>query len=101
MMEAKNYCATMQTELDSWKAKTRDAIRKFDTMPAEEMDKLRPFLTELKAVVQEHTARLESLSKECPADLGGERAERGTFAGLKRFWRELGEGEYQWYRPHL
>ena len=100
-MEAIDYCSTMRAEVDGWKIKAHDAIGKLDNVPTEEMEKLRPFFSELKAVIEAHTARLESLSKECPADFAEQKSESGKFSGLKRFWQKLGEGEYQWYRPHL
>ena len=101
-MEARDYCSAMRTEVDSWRSKAHDTIGKFTDVPEEEMEKLRPFLSELKAVVEEHTARLENLSEECPADFAGQKAKNGKFAETKKgFWNRRREGEYQWYRPHL
>ena len=100
-MEAMDYCSTMRTEVNSWKSRTHEAFARFDEVPADKMEKLRPFLNELKGVVEEHTARLENLSKECPADFAGQMVKSGKSAALKRSWHKLGEGEYHWYRPHL
>jgi hypothetical protein len=97
-MEAIDYCSTLRTEVNSWKSKTHEAFARLDEVPVEEMEKLRPFLSELKTVFEEHTARLENLSKECPAGFAEKKPESGK---LKSFWQRLGEGEYQWYRPHL
>ena len=100
-MEARDYCSTMRTEVSGWKSKADDAFARFGEVPVEEMEKLRPFLSELKGVVEEHTARLENLSKECPADFAGQKVRNGESAASKRFWQGLREGHHQWYRPHL
>ena len=50
-MEVMDYCSSMRTEVNSWKSKTHGAFARFDEVPAEDMEKLRPFLSELKEVV--------------------------------------------------
>jgi len=100
-MEAMDYCSTMRTEVNSWKSKANDAFARIGEVPVEEMEKFRPFLSDLKGLVEEHTARLENLSKECPADFAEQKVKNGNFSPLKRFGQGLGERDYQWYRPHL
>ena len=97
-MEAIDYCSKIRAEVDRWKTKEQDAFAKLDGVPLEEREKLRPFLSELKAVVEEHTARLEGLSNQCPNELSAPKpkadrsAEPTVWQDLKRSLR---------YRPHL
>ena len=99
-MQTRDYCSALQTELDGWKVKTHGAFARFEEAPADEMEKLRPFLSELKDAVEEHTARLENLSKMCPRDLSAKKPRSHRFAWLKEFWDEV--GRYQQHRPpHL
>ena len=97
-MEAIDYCSAMRTEVDRWKTKEQDAFAKFDGVPLEEREKLRPFLSELKAVVEEHTARLENLNKECPVELSAPEPETDRLAE-PTLWQDL--KRTLWYRPHL
>ena len=99
-MQTRDYGSALQTEIDGWKSKTYGAFARFDEVPAEEMGELRPFLSELKDVVEEHTARLENLSKMCPRGLSAEKPKSHRFAWLKEFWDEV--ERYQQHRPpHL
>jgi len=99
-MEARDYFLTMQTEVRSWKEKAHNAIGKFDHMATPDMEKLRPFLDELKAVMEGHIARLEDLSTYCPRELNPPRRKSRRFARLKEFWEEVGR-YYQHRPPHL
>jgi hypothetical protein len=99
-MEARDYFSTMQSEVDSWKEKAHEAIGRFDHVPTAEMEKLRPFLDELKEVVEGHIARLEDLSTFCPRELSPPRSKSRRFAKLKEFWDEVGR-YYQHRPPHL
>jgi hypothetical protein len=100
-MEAIDYCSTLRTEVNSWKTKAHDAIGRFDELPAEEMEKLHSSLSELKAVVEEHTARLEDLSKMCPEELITKKpkSESERSAAPRTFWQDLRRSMR--YRPHL
>ena len=88
-MEAMDYCSTMRTEVNSWRSKTHDAFARFDEVSLEEMEKLRPFLSELEAVVEEHTARLENLSKLCTSELSAEKPKSDRFTEPKTLWQDL------------
>ena len=98
-METMDYCSTMRTEVNSLKSKTHDAFARFNEVPLEEMEKLRPFMSELKTVVEEHTARLESLSKMCPSELSAQRPKSERFAKPTTLWQDLKRSLR--YRPHL
>ena len=90
-MEARDYCSALQTEVDGWKLKVHDAFGKFEQVPSNEKVRINPFFSELKAVIEEHTARMENLSKQCPAELGGKHHGGDQFTRLRKFWRDLGK----------
>ena len=99
-MEARDYFSTMQNEVKNWKEKASDVIGRFDHVPPEEMEKLRPFLDELKVAIEDHVERLEELSTFCPSDVRSPKLKRQRFAWLREFWEEV--GRYQQHRPpHL
>ena len=98
-MNAKSYCETVTHELTAWKAKIYDVIRKSERLPAQGKEKAAPLIKELNDVVDDLSAKLELLSRECPADFRPQREEikaktaqvEGTW---KKVWGVLGEKEY-------
>ena len=96
-MEAIDYCSAMRTEVDSWKSKAHDAFAGFDEVLVEEVEKLRPFLSDLKEVVEEHTARMENLSKMCPNELSAPKPKTDRLAE-PTLWQDLKRSLR--YRPH-
>jgi len=98
-MEAREYCSALQTEIDGWKSKVHDAIGKFDQVPSDEKARVTPVFGELRAVIEEHTARMEKLSTQCPAELGARRHDSDQLTRLRKFWQDL--GQYRRYRVHL
>jgi hypothetical protein len=99
-MEATEYCASLQSEVAKWKAKVHDMEEKFDKLPSEEKGRVTPFVKELHTVIEEHTARMEELSRECPVDLGHGKTRKSKPGGLRKLWEGLGDYHF-WYRPHL
>ena len=98
-MEAKSYCETVNHELTAWKAKIYDVIRRSDKLPAKQQKKVAPVIGELNAVVDDLEARLDRLSRECPAEFGSERGEINdkmgkVQTGWKEVWGAMGEEEY-------
>jgi hypothetical protein len=99
VMEARDYCSALQTEIDGWKSKVHNAIGRFDQMPSTGRGVVNPVLSELRTVIEEHTARMEALSEQCAVELGTKRSEDHQPSRLKSFWRDL--GKYRRYRVHL
>jgi hypothetical protein len=98
-MEARDYCSALQTEVDGWKSKVHDAFGKLDHVPSSEKASVNPIFSELRAIIEEHTTRMERLSRQCPAELGAQLREGDQFMRLKKFWQDL--GKYRRYRVHL
>lgn len=98
-MEAKSYCDTVNHELTAWKAKIYDVIRRSEKLPVKQQKKVAPVIGDLNAVVDDLEARLERLSRECPAEFGAERGEIKSKmgkvqTGWKEVWGVMGEDEY-------
>ena len=99
VMEARHYCSALQTEINGWKSKVHDAIGRFNQMPPNERVVVTPVFSELRTIIEEHTARMEKLSEQCPTELGTQRPEDHQFSRFRSFWRDL--GKYRRYRVHL
>ena len=98
-MDAKSYCETVTHELTAWKAKIYDVIRKSEKLPAKGKEKATPLIKELNAVVDDLNAKLELLSRECPAEFRPQRKEikekmSQVKGAWKKVWGVLGEKEY-------
>ncbi len=98
-MDAQSYCHTVTHELTAWKAKIYDVIRRSEKLPAKQQKKVAPVIGDLNAVVDDIEARLERLSRECPAEFGAERGDIQSKMGAvqhawKRVWGAMGEEEY-------
>ena len=98
-MEARNYCGDLQSAVTEWKAEIHAVMGEFETICGEGKEKIEPLVTELRTITEQHTARMEELSKLCPTELteGGTKGRRS--ARFKRFWQEL--GEYRRYRIRI
>jgi hypothetical protein len=98
-MEAQDYCGDLKSAVSEWKTKTQAVMGEFETIGGEEKEKIDPLVMELRTITEQHTARMEELSKQCPNELteGGIKKQRpGRF---KNFWEEL--GEYRRYRIRI
>lgn len=98
-MDARSYCDTVNHELTAWKAKIYDVIRKSERLPAKGKDRVAPLIKELNDAVDDLNARLELLSRECPADFGPQRKEiKRKISEVKTAWKNVwgvfGEKEY-------
>jgi len=65
-MDLQDYCAGLQGELTGWKAKVYDVVRKIDSMPSGDKEKMFHHVNELHMIIEEFTDRIDRLSRECP-----------------------------------
>lgn len=98
-MDAKSYCDSVRIELTQWKAKLYDVIRKTESLSADDKNKVGPTVSELNGIVDDLNERIELLSRECPAEWGGEKNEiEGKLSQMndnwKKVWGAMGEPEY-------
>jgi len=97
-MEVKDYCRAMETELAGWKAKIYDLSRKIENLPTADKEKVSPHVEDLHIIVEELTARIDQLEKECPSEWGPQRSEiydrlarmkakyEDTWGELRAYW---------------
>ena len=98
-MDVKKYCDGIGAELNSWKAKLYDLIRKTESLSDGEKLKVAPLVRDLNSMMDDLNSRLKSLEKECPSEWSLEEAAiddtlsrmRGTW---KDVWGAMGEPEY-------
>jgi hypothetical protein len=98
-MDAKSYCNSVGIELTGWKAKLYDVIRKTDSLSTEDQKKVGSTIAELHELVDDLNERIELLSRECPAEWSGHKAEiESKMAQMKDRWKTvwgvMGEKEY-------
>ena len=98
-MDVKAYCDNIGAELNSWKVKLYDVIRKTESLSAGEKEKVAPLVRDLNSMVDDLNARLETLEKECPSEWSqDEAAIDDTLSRMggkwKDVWGVMGEPEY-------
>ena len=98
-MDVKSYCDNVGVELNGWKARLYDVIRKADSLPQREKDKVVPIVRDLNSMVDELNDRLKSLEKECPSEWSSDEAAiDDTMIRMRGKWKEvwgaMGEPEY-------
>jgi hypothetical protein len=98
-MDVKSYCDSVGIELNGWKAKLYDVIRKAESLPDSEKDKVAPMVRHLDTMVDELNARLKSLEKECPSEWSSDKAAiDDTMTQMRGKWKDvwgvMGEPEY-------
>jgi len=98
-MDAKSYCANVSIELNGWKAKLYDAIRKTSSLSASNKKKVAPMVNELNALMDDLDRKIDTLARECPAEWSDEKtAIEGKLSRMKGKWKDvwgvMGEEEY-------
>jgi len=98
-MDVKAYCDSIGIELNGWKAKLYDVIRKAESLTGSEKDKVAPMVEELNSMVDDLEARLKDLETECPSEWSSEEAAiGGTITRIgdkwKDVWGAMGDHEY-------
>jgi hypothetical protein len=98
-MDVKSYCDNIGEELNGWKAKLYDVIRKADSLSDSEKEKVAPLMRDLNSMVDDLNARLKTLEKECPSEWSLDEAAIGdTLSRMRGKWKDvwgaMGEPEY-------
>jgi hypothetical protein len=98
-MDAKSYCASVAIELNGWKAKLYDVIRKTGSLAAPDEKKVAPMIKDLNALMDDLEHRINTLARECPSEWGAEKSEiEGQISRLNDKWKDvwgvMGEEEY-------
>ena len=67
-MEIKDYCRNVEMELNLWKSKLYDVIRKFDQAETGDKEKMYEDINGLHILMGELEERVENLRTSCPTD---------------------------------
>ena len=67
-MDVQDYCKGMEMEMNTWKAKLYDVMRKVDSLGTAEKEKVLPNIEDLHMLLEEMADRVEKLKTECPSD---------------------------------
>lgn len=95
-MEVKDYCNNIQMELNSWKARLYDVIRKIDKAPASEKQKMQGEIDSIHRIVSDLDHRLDDLRANCPREWEEQRGKiSSTLGALSDKYEEL------WHYPGL
>jgi predicted RNase H-related nuclease YkuK (DUF458 family) len=88
-MEVKDYCRAAEVELQGWKAKMYDMVRKVDKLRRSEKDKIASEVEELHQHITEMQHIIEQLQTECPVDFGSQKKQIETQSeGLKKKYED-------------
>lgn len=98
-MDAKSYCTSVAIELNGWKAKLYDVLRKTSALAASDKKKVAPMVEELNALLDDLDRQIDTLARECPAEWGAEKtAIEGKLSRMEGKWKDvwgvMGEKEY-------
>lgn len=74
-MDVMDYCNNVGIELTAWKAKLYDMIRKIDSLPSGDKEKMLGSVGDLHNVVTELEDRINSLKNECPTEWSPQKKE--------------------------
>ena len=89
IMDAKNYCRSIEVELYGWKAKMYDMVRKVDKLRSSEKEKVLAKVEELHNNIADMERLIEQLQTECPLDFGSEKKQiEDTNADMKKRYEE-------------
>lgn len=64
-MEALNCCKTMAAELTAWKANVYDIVRRMDSLPGGDKEKILPNIEDLHMLIAELDDRIEQIRENC------------------------------------
>jgi uncharacterized protein Yka (UPF0111/DUF47 family) len=89
LMDAKNYCRSVETELYAWKAKMYDMIRKVDRLRGSDKDQVATRVEELHKNIEDMENIIDQLQTQCPIDFGAQKQEiEDKAAGMKKKYED-------------
>jgi hypothetical protein len=74
-MDVKDYCHSIEIELNGWKAKMYNMIRKVDKLRGADKEKLAAQVEDLHKHIEDIERIVNMLQTECPADFGPQKKE--------------------------
>jgi hypothetical protein len=74
-MEVKDYCRNVEMELNLWKSRLYDVVRKMDKAPTGNKEKIYEDINGLHILMTELEDRLDKLRTSCPTEWSPEEKE--------------------------
>ncbi|MDA8165095.1 MAG: hypothetical protein M0017_08700 [Desulfobacteraceae bacterium] len=74
-MDVKDYCNNVQMELNNWKARLYDVMRKVDKLSTGEKQHMYENIEDVHILMTELNDRIEKLRTECPTEWSPHREE--------------------------
>ena len=74
-MDVKDYCHSIERELNGWKAKMYSMVRKVDKLRGADRDKLTAQVEDLHQHIEDIERIVNTLQTECPADFSPQKQE--------------------------
>jgi predicted nucleic acid-binding Zn-ribbon protein len=74
-MDVKDYCNNVQMELNTWKARLYDVMRRVDNLSTGEKQHMYGSIEDLHILLTELNDRVEQLRSECPTEWSPQREE--------------------------
>ncbi len=74
-MDVKDYCHSIEIELNAWKAKMYNMVRKVDKLRGADKDKLAAQVEGLHKQIEDIERIVNTLQTECPADFSPQKKE--------------------------
>ncbi len=74
-MDVKDYCHSIEIELNGWKAKMYNMVRKVDKLRGADKGKLAAQVEDLHKQIEDIERIVNTLQTECPADFSPQKQE--------------------------
>jgi uncharacterized coiled-coil DUF342 family protein len=88
-MDVKDYCRSIEVELNGWKTKMYNMVRKVDKLRGADQDKLSAQVAGLHKHIEDIERIVGTLQNECPADFSPQKKEvEETQAAMKQKYED-------------
>ena len=99
IMDVKDYCESVGSELNGWKTKLNGVIQRTGKMTGKDKEDVETMVAELKDIMDDLDERIAVLARECPTEWGGEKSDiDNKMSQFTLKWKEvygvMGEKEY-------
>jgi len=74
-MDVKDYCRSIEIELNGWKTKMYDMVRKVDKLRSADKDRVSAQVVDLHKHIEDIERIVSTLQNECPADFSPQKKE--------------------------
>ena len=95
-MDVKDYCHSIEIELNGWKAKMYDMVRKVDKLRSSEKEQVASKVEELHNHISEMERIIEQLQTECPVEFGPQKKQiEESTEGMKKKYEDAMAAVFQ------